>query len=181
MTVKEENIKLSAETYFKGIIDFIKWTSTIAVAAIIWIGSNLTAIKGLTVILTIVASMCLIFSLFLAIFTVKRILDAWAHQWDYEKKHISFIRSLENAIKSGFPKGVDVENITSEEIKSIFSKGEIAENIDFKQLDGLIKEIEDIQPFKESKYFNTYVFYHLIFLVTGLSFYLIALILKFLT
>jgi hypothetical protein len=51
------------ETYLKGIVDFVKWTSSINVAAMLWIGSNINTISKPPQYIAIVALGCLAISL----------------------------------------------------------------------------------------------------------------------
>jgi len=43
ITKAEEEEKLWGESYLKGIMDFVKWTSTVAIAAILWVGNAITS------------------------------------------------------------------------------------------------------------------------------------------
>jgi hypothetical protein len=67
--IKEE-LALQSESYLKGVVDFVKWTSTVASAAMLWIGSNLTSMTGSLRIIVIIALACLASSLVTAICTV---------------------------------------------------------------------------------------------------------------
>lgn len=148
--ITNEKINLSANTYLKGIIDYVKWTSTIAIAIIILIGSNLTTIKGSKIIIFISLSV-LALSLIIAIFTVGRVLDAWALNWECDKASLIILKSIK------------IEGTTV-----------IAENIDSNQINRLNEAIEANQPYNEPKVFNSYVTWHVSLLVIGLYLYLAA-------
>src|SRR6516225_7857766 len=81
ITEAEEQEKLSAETYLKGIIDFFKWTSTVGAAAVLWIGTTLSGMSGWHRYLGVFGLLVLITSLGVAIFAVRRVLTAWAVEW----------------------------------------------------------------------------------------------------
>jgi len=68
------------ETYLKGIVDFVKWTSTINIAAMLWIGSNINEISKPSQYIAIAALICLAGSLILAISAAMQVLSAWGKQ-----------------------------------------------------------------------------------------------------
>ena len=38
-----EEEAVSAQVFYKGVIDFLKWTATLTVAAILWVGNAITS------------------------------------------------------------------------------------------------------------------------------------------
>lgn len=154
--ITDEELKLSAYTYLKGIIDFVKWTSTIAIATIIWIGSNLTTIKGsMGRIIIMVSLIVLGLSLICAIITFNRVLEGWSLKWECDLTSLIILRSIQI-------EGTKVS----------------AENIDPNQINRFMKANEDIQSFNKPKIFKNYVAWHVILLVIGLWLYICAQILS---
>ncbi len=81
-----EQEKLLSETYLKGIVDFMKWSSTLAIAAILWISSNIKSVAGLSWVLSIVSLFFLVVSLVVAVLAVKWVLTAWAREWNVARE-----------------------------------------------------------------------------------------------
>lgn len=82
ITEAGEQERLQADTYLKGIIDFIKWSSTLAVAAVLWIGNFITSATGTPRIISAVSLLLLMSSLIVAVLAAGRVLTAWAREWD---------------------------------------------------------------------------------------------------
>lgn len=73
-------------SYLKGVIDFVKWTSTIAVAAAIWVLNVVTSLSGITQRIGILAFGSLVISLFFAILTVREAVKNWGRNWTIAEK-----------------------------------------------------------------------------------------------
>ena len=67
ITEAGEQEKFQADAYLKGMIDFIKWSSTLAVAAILWIGNFITSARGVSLLISAVSLSLLMISLIVAI------------------------------------------------------------------------------------------------------------------
>lgn len=87
------------ETFFKGLIEFLKWTSTVALAATLWIGNSLGLSTGITTGLSIIGLLLLVFSVVLAILMFTRALAALAGKWMYIKEwqKLGFIQIAQRA------------------------------------------------------------------------------------
>ena len=68
----------SAQTFYKGVIDFIKWTSTLAAAGILWVGATVTSTEGVARYLAGLGLVSLITSLIMAVSIMHRVLTAWS-------------------------------------------------------------------------------------------------------
>ncbi|MGC1122968.1 MAG: hypothetical protein WBA22_17950 [Candidatus Methanofastidiosia archaeon] len=84
--------------YLNGIRDFMKWTSTFAVAAILWIGNAVTSMVGISKLLAIIGLCFLIISLLVAINSSRTVLYAQAQYW---KRHLGK-REGEESVSSFF-------------------------------------------------------------------------------
>lgn len=78
-TDKDE--KESADSFLKGIVEFLKWTSTIAAAAVIWISGLDETISGGAEFLIIASVIAVLASLIIAVFTMRQVLRAWETEW----------------------------------------------------------------------------------------------------
>jgi len=70
-----------SETYLSGVTDLIKWTSTIIIAATLWIADNVTSIKEPLRIIALAALPCLIFALAIAAYTFWQATVTLAKEW----------------------------------------------------------------------------------------------------
>jgi ABC-type multidrug transport system fused ATPase/permease subunit len=71
------------EAFFKGLTEFLKWTSTVALAAILWIANALGSSTGITTGFSTGGLLLLVFSVVLAILMFTRALAALARKWAY--------------------------------------------------------------------------------------------------
>jgi len=149
--------KLSAESYLKGIMDFVKWTSTVIIAAILWIGNTIASIKGLSRILAAVGLVSLFVSLVIAIFVVRRVLAAWAKEWVLAGEYYTFylLKKL---------KAVDPTKITEQK--------------ETEQINCLLSAISATKSYSKPVGFSALVIIHITFLVIGLILYLLAQVLS---
>jgi len=164
-----EKEKLLSETYIKGIVDFMKWSSTIAIAAILWISSNINSLAGLFWWLSIVSLIFLLVSLVVAVFAVKWVLTAWAREWNVAREdyNLCLFKKFEWFKKSNL-KSAESDQITDLDRKEL----------ELEQIDRLINAIDAAKPFSEPKKFNAWISCHIAPLVIGLLIYVIAQILS---
>jgi ABC-type multidrug transport system fused ATPase/permease subunit len=149
----EERENLLSESFLKGVMDFIKWTSTIAIAAILWVGNSITSVTGLPWIISIASLIFLIFSLIVAVLAVKRVLKTWADEWDIAKE--LYILLLMKKLKSIEP--------------SI-----ITEQKETEQITKLIKSADPVKSLSRSEGFICWVTLHTGLLLVGLLMYVFA-------
>jgi hypothetical protein len=155
--------ELLAEAYLKGTIDFIKWSSTLAVAAILWIGNFITSAIGLSRTMSAISLVFLISSLVVAVLAARRVLIAWAKEWDIAKADHTF--SLFKKVKA----------IKAKELKPTDSASLNELNKQEQELiERLIKTIDSVKPYSESKSFNSWISWHIMLLIGGLLFYIVA-------
>jgi hypothetical protein len=143
----------SAQTYYKGVIDFIKWTSTLAAAAILWVGTTITSARGVERYLAGLGLVSLIASLMIAVSIMHRVLTAWGREWDaHRAEHTLWV--IEKL------KAVDAVQVSQEE--------------EVKYYEQAMSTIDAARPFRESSSFTKRIMGHIILLTTGLLLYAIA-------
>lgn len=132
------------------------YTSTIAIAAILWIGNSITSFAGLYRIMAIASLVFLVVSLVIAVFTVKRVLNAWASEWILAREDCTVLMLKKfNAIEpSKASKQIEIEHINR-----------------------LMKAIDDTKTFSQPTGFNAYISWHISILLAGLFIYVLALVL----
>jgi len=69
----------SHDRYIAGILDFFKWTTTFAFAAVVWIGSNFQNANKNTMLYPSV--IIILFSIVIAIVSTRAILKYWESDW----------------------------------------------------------------------------------------------------
>ncbi len=158
-----EREELLAEAYLKGTIDFVKWSSTLAVAAILWIGNFITSAMGLSRVMSALSLVLLISSLVVAILAARRVLIAWAKEWDVARADHTF--SLFKKLKAVKMKGL--KPTETDHLNELDKQEQ-------ELIDRLIKSIDSVKPFSESKRFNAWISWHIILLIAGLLFYIVA-------
>jgi len=173
--------KLWADSYLKGIIDFVKWTSTIGTAAILWVGSATTAMSGWAQGLAVCSLGLFIVSLVIAVYTVRQVLTAWAKEWELAREASRIIRNW-NPVE--FSKVIELEKrfggLSSPEFFVEMTKAGLSyppANLvlkELEQLNPLTKAIDAIKPYSQPARFNRWVSWHTGFLVVGLITYVIA-------
>jgi hypothetical protein len=72
---------ISAQTFYKGVVDFLKWTATLTVAAILWVSNAVESASGVAQVVAIFSLFFLILSLIIAVYTVYWVLSGWAKEW----------------------------------------------------------------------------------------------------
>ncbi len=158
-----EREELLAQAYLKGTIDFVKWSSTLAVAAILWIGNFITSATGLSWAMSVLSLVLLIVSLVVAIFAARRVLIAWAKEWDVARADHTF--SLFKKLKA-----IKTRELKPNETTPLNELDKQEQEI----IECLIKSIDSAKPFSESKRFNAWISWHIILLVGGLLVYVVA-------
>lgn len=145
--------KVKEESYFKGIVDYIKWTSTIGIGAILWIGNTLRMNYQL---ITIISLIFLISSLIIAIFIIYQVLGLWSKEWEAARKTKSAIYSHNFFAKYA-------------------GSGDPPEN-SRKKIDDKFAQAYDAflatESYQKPKQFNKIVFFHIFLLVIGLILYI---------
>ena len=178
ITQAREQEKLLAESYLKGITDFVKWTSTVAIAAILWVGNGITAIAGLPQIIALVALAFLVSSLIIAVLTIGRVLTAWAKEWDVAREDYSFclLKKLKAILSSKLIEQARVEQLKqmAERLEQEIDDLELKES---EQIERLINAIKTARPFSSPKGFSTWVSWHMRLLLLGLILYILAQVL----
>jgi hypothetical protein len=158
-----EQEKLQAEVYLKGIIDFIKWSSTLAVAAILWIGNFIASATGVSRTISAVSLLLLLSSLIVAILAAKRVLTAWAREWDAASADHAFsLFKKWKWLKTKILKVTETAQLNE------------LEKQESERINRLINTLDAIKPFSESKRFNAWISLHIIFLIGGLLAYIVA-------
>jgi len=152
----EREERVLAESYYKGLIDFTKWTSTLAIAGVLWVGSTITRTMGLSQALVIASSVFLIISLLLAIWLMRRVLEAWGREWMRATEEYTLL--LLKKVKAFEP-----EKVT-----------EVKEGA---QIDRLLSAIDATREFSRPSGFNAIATCHVAFLVMGLVLYVVAQVL----
>ena len=149
----QEQEASSAQLYFQGIIDFIKWTSTLGVAAILWVGNALTSLDSLALYLAISSLVALIISLIVAVIVVYRVLTAWSKEWVVASETHSFL--LMKKLKF-----VEEDMVSDEKEKEHAGR--------------LLKAVDATKPFHQPTSFNLRVVGHVGLLTIGLVLYALA-------
>jgi hypothetical protein len=147
----------SAQTFYKGVIDFIKWTSTLAAAGILWVGATVTSTEGVARYLAGLGLVSLITSLIMAVSIMHRVLTAWSREWDeHRAEHtLWLVKKL---------KAIDAAKVSDEE--------------EVKYVEQLMSAIDAARPFRETGGFSKKVVYHIGLLTIGLLLYAIAQVLS---
>ncbi len=152
-----EQEKLLAEAYLKGIVDFVKWSSTLAVAAILWIGNFITSATGLSWVISAVSLFLLMSSLIAAILAARRVLTAWARE-----DHAFSLFKKWKAFKTKELKPTETTQLNE------------LDKQERERIDHLINSLDAAKPFSAPKSFNAWTSWHIILLVGGLLAYIIA-------
>jgi len=163
ITEAGEQERLQADAYVKGIIDFVKWSSTLAVAAILWIGNFIASAKGVSWAISAVSLFLLMNSLIVAILAARRVLTAWAREWDVDREDHAF--SLFKKLK--WFKTKEFKPTDTAQLNELDKQ-------ERERIDRLINALDAFKPFSESKRFNAWISLHIILLIAGLFTYMVA-------
>jgi len=91
-------IEPAREAYFKSVIEFLKWTTTFAFAALIWISSNYQS-KMISLIFLKTSLLFLIFSIIVSMYTVYSVVFYWGASWN---NPLNFYYSCAKDMKTKF-------------------------------------------------------------------------------
>ena len=149
----QEKEAASAALFYKGIVEFIKWTSTLAAAAILWIGTAIASSEGSARYLAGMGLVSLVISLVIAISVVYRVLTAWSNEWVANRAEhtLWLVKKL---------RSVEAVNVSDEEEK--------------KYVEQLLSAIDNTKSFREPSSFNRRVVAHISLLTLGLLLYAAA-------
>jgi len=165
LEAREQDRRL-AESYLNQIPDVVKWTSTVAVAGILWIGNNLASVRGLSWVISIVSLIFLVGSLVIAVFAVRRVLAAWAREWDIAREDYTLcVLKKWKTLKES-----EAASTKSAKLDEIERKEE-------EHINHLVKAIGVARPYSEPTGFSILVSLHIGFLIAGLLAYILAQIL----
>ncbi len=143
-----------AESYLKQVPDLIKWTSTIAVGAILWIANDISGSIGLSLLASIISLVFLVLSLVFAIYIVRRVLTAWAIEWNVASQdyNLCLIKKIK-ALKVSNSEIIDIEE---------------------EQVNRLLSAIKAAKPFTDPDAFSPLVSSHIVLLILGLIGYIVS-------
>ena len=149
----EKQERFWAMSYHKGVVDFVKWTSTLAGAAMLWVSNAISTTTGWPRFFMIASSISLILSLVLAIFTARQVLAAWATEWKVasEMYTLSVLKKF---------KATSLKKVSEEKERE--------------QINRLLSAYKDAWLYQEPAVFNRWVTGHTLLLAFGLAMYLIA-------
>jgi len=139
--------KLEQDIFFKGVIDFLKWTTTFSLASIIWVSTNYDTNTFSKIFLQI-SLILLIVSTIISIITVYSIVIFWGKNW--EMQDLLF--------------------------KTLLSAFRINNDIKGKKEHKVASWISSHLP-NNPIHFNFAILLHLVLLLAGLIFYALSIIL----
>jgi hypothetical protein len=148
---KQETLKTDA--YLKGTTDFVKWTSTLAAAAVLWVANGLGGQAGFSWVLSMTSLGILLAALAVAILAVHRVLTAWASEWSQSREQHAFY--LLKQFKH-------------------FEPEQVSEEKEGEYIDRLLKATEAGRKYLDPQGFHRWVLWHVGLLLAGLFFYVIA-------
>jgi hypothetical protein len=143
----EKEEKLKADAYLKGITDFVKWTSTLAIAAVLWVANGLSGQPWLSWTLSMTSLGLLLAALAIAVLSIHRVLMAMASEWS-ESQELHRL-CLQKKLRAFQPE-----------------KG--TEDKEIEQIDRLLKAIETSRLYSGPKGFNQWVLWYIGILLGGL-------------
>jgi hypothetical protein len=148
-----ERERLLAKSYREGLTDFVKWTSTLAIAATLWVGNASVSAKASPRPILVVSLAFLIVSLILAVVAVRDVLLAWEREWASASALNSFylVKKL---------RGLDPPKASQENEDEAINR--------------LLESWSAEKPFSHPKRFNVWLAIHMILLLLGLAAYAVA-------
>lgn len=176
-----EDEQRAENEYFKGVLDFVKWITTISSAAILWIGNSLASMIGWPKTLTAIGLLFFALSIGTAIITLRQILTAWARRW-------KIAQEASNVLQNWNPMALQKANELDSRYGHLNSTDYFIEMTkagetypsaqlvieELKQLYPMINALEDNVPYRSQKRFNNWVSFTVICLLAGLILYIIA-------
>jgi hypothetical protein len=148
-----EQEKLSAQSFLEGVVDFVKYTSTVSIAGLLWVGNSIGVARAPFRSILAVSLLFLVCSLIVAVITIWNVLVARGKEWDADIEDEVFV--LLKKLKAIEP-------------------SKVSEQKESEQIHSLIKTIEASKPFARPTVFNRWVIVHVIFLVLGVTAYALA-------
>lgn len=85
-----EQEKVRGESYLQGIADYMKWTTTLAGAALLWVGNALVGLSSVSRVVAGVGLILLSTSLATAVFAAFYVLRALGNEWMWTKEWHQF-------------------------------------------------------------------------------------------
>jgi len=158
---KEE--KELAQSYLAGLIEYAKWTSTVAIAAGIWIGNGLSSLSRLPLYLSIASLVLIILSLVIAVYAVRRVLTSWAIEWKVAKEDYSLL--LLKKLKALRPEATSTIDPAA---------GEDLERKERIIIDRLVAAIEESRPLSDPGGYRSLISWHVVLLVGALFLFILA-------
>ncbi len=173
--------RLAAGSYLNGIMDFVKWTSTIDTAAVLWVGSAMTTMSGRAQGLAFCSLSLFIVSLVIAVYAVRQVLTAWAKEWELAREASRIIRNWNpvellkvNELEKRFGSLSSPEFFTEMTKAGLSYPSANLVGKEMEQLHPLTKAIDAAKPYSLPARYNNWVAWHTVFLVLGLITYVIA-------
>ena len=140
----EKKLEDSRKSYFEDTINFVKWTTTFAIAAALWFGANLHLNDSMNLI-KVGAAFCSLLSLLISIVCAMIIFYSvtkyWNETWKMHNRHRSSLMAQSTQ--------------TKEEVKTV---GEIATKLS-----------DDDEVEKIASKFITTTYWHMVCLIIGIS------------
>jgi len=155
LTDSQETEKANGESFLRGVTDFLKWTSTVAAAAVIWIGGLSGSLTGAPRILAAVSLAAILVSLIVAVITMRRVLTAWAKSWNLAIKDSKYV--LLKKLQAVDP--------------AMVAKNQVAEAID-----ELLDAVDASRTYSRPAEYARWATWHVSLLVLGLILHVIAVV-----
>jgi hypothetical protein len=146
--LKEE----SGDKYFNAVIDFFKWTTTFAFAALIWIGTNFHNYPSNSFIWFYVSIFSIVISIVISIVTTYLILNRWNYDWSSKFQLHNLLTMTE--VNEKHPNAFSVDEMNKQR-KLV---------------------LEASSTMFVQKRFDKYLIFHIVFLFLGLIFYIFAML-----
>ena len=165
-----------ANQYLDRVTDFIKYTTPLSLAAILWIGSSITSFKGLSIILIVISLVLLFLSIYISITiffasiryssmnlaTYQTLNDFLCGSWDAIKNKMGWNEEQKAQIKQLQP-FID---------KKFENKNELSNFIE------ILDQLNQSQSITEARIWDIFVRLHLYSLFLGFLLYIIAIFLN---
>jgi hypothetical protein len=162
----EEEKQLS-ESYLKGVMDFVKWSSTVGVAAMLWIGNSVVSTTGSPRRIAFAALISIAISLIFAVFTVARALTAWSRKWTLAQETYSY-----GTFKKW--KAFQLSNSAGEEKSMQHKRALELEQKDAEFAEWLLNAVDANKSYSKPVGFSIWTSLHTVFLFLGVSLFVIS-------
>jgi hypothetical protein len=160
----KKELESRSGAYFKTTLDFLKWTTTITIGGMLWMGNNLRSIAGLPLILGVAATLCLFTSLVIGMIVARKVSIAAAKDWSIA---IADSAIIQNAI-------------VKHTLLSILPAEELRTRLEQKEGDTSDRKwtaLKAAEPFSQPEAFDSLMTGYLIALLVGLFLYISAQVL----